>query len=128
MGGRGASSGTSKAGNRYGSQYRTLMTVGNIKFVEAKTSGQAETLLETMADGRVYALVNRDNGNLKSVIFNGRDGKRAKRIDLDHFHSKVKPHAHDGYLGGEFRRELSSGERKIVDKIVSAWDSYKRKP
>ena len=127
MGGRGASSMTSKAGNAYGSQYRTVLEVGSIKFVEAKTEGQAETLLETMTPGRVYALVNRSNGNLKSIIFHDEGGRRSKRIDLDHFHAKAKPHAHDGYLGGEFRSRLSPDELAVVDRVVSAWETYKRK-
>lgn len=33
MGGRGASSGVSKDGNRYGSQYHALLVDGNVKFV-----------------------------------------------------------------------------------------------
>lgn len=58
MGGRGASSYTSKLRNRYGSQYRTLLTAGNVKFVE-KTGRGSETLMETMTQGRVYAQVDR---------------------------------------------------------------------
>ena len=34
MGGRGASSGISVKGKKYGSQYRTLLTVGNVKFIK----------------------------------------------------------------------------------------------
>lgn len=36
MGGRGASSGVSVKGNKYGSQYRTIFQDGNIKFVSKK--------------------------------------------------------------------------------------------
>lgn len=39
LGGRGASSYTSKLRNRYGSQYRTLLTAGNVKFVEKTGRG-----------------------------------------------------------------------------------------
>ena len=127
MGGRGASSGTSKAGNPYGSQYRTVLQMGNVKFVEAMTTGQPETLVETMTPGRVYVLVNKKNGKLKSIIFNGKDGRRYKRIDLDHYHLKAKPHAHDGYLEGIFRSTLNTREIKQVEAIYNAWDNYKRK-
>lgn len=127
MGGRGASSGTSKKGNPYGSQYKTLLQVDNIKFVVAKTKTQAETLLETMTSGRTYVLVNHKNNNLKSVIFNEENGKRYKRVDLDHFHEKTKPHAHDGYLKGKFRKSLTAEEMKILDRVVSAWENYRRK-
>ena len=34
MGGRGSSSGMSVKGRKYGSQYHTVLTDGNIKFVE----------------------------------------------------------------------------------------------
>lgn len=54
MGGRGASSGTSKRGSPYGSQYHALMTAGNVKYVE-KRNKSSETLMETMTSGRVYA-------------------------------------------------------------------------
>ena len=127
MGGRGASSGTSKKGNPYGNQYKTVLQVGNIKFVVAKTEDQAETLLETMTSGRTYVLVNHKNNNLKSIIFNGEDGKRYKRVDLDHYHEKTKPHAHNGYLEGKFRKTLNTEELKILDQVVSAWENYRSK-
>ena len=38
MGGRGASSGSSKAGNQYGSQYRTLAADGDMKLVVANAT------------------------------------------------------------------------------------------
>ena len=50
MGGRGASSGSSKAGNQYGSQYRTLAADGDMKLVVANAKN-AETLVETMSRG-----------------------------------------------------------------------------
>lgn len=126
MGGRVASSGSSKAGRRYGSQYRTLAADGDMRLVIA-SGKDVETLVETMSPGRVYALVNHKNGNLKSVIFNDGKGKRAKRIDLDHFHEKAKPHAHDGYLEGEFRSTLTQDELSAVDRAMSLWETYRRK-
>lgn len=56
MGGRGAGSGMSVKGNRYGTQHKSYFTLGNIKFV-AKTSRQSETLMETRTKGRIDATV-----------------------------------------------------------------------
>ena len=78
MGGRGASSGTSKAGNRYGSQYHAVMTAGNVKFV-SKNARDSETLMETMTRGRVYAHVEGDD--IKSIVYFDNENKRTKQID-----------------------------------------------
>ncbi|MEQ2957361.1 hypothetical protein [Slackia piriformis] len=91
MGGRGASSGTShyerKDGtvieNPYGSQYHSVMTSGNIKFV-SKSSRRSEPLMETMTKGRVYAHVEGDD--MKSIVYFDNENKRTKQIDLDHPH------------------------------------------
>ena len=47
MGGRGASSGMSDKKKKYGTEYETLHTDGNIKFVRYK-GGNAKTPMETM--------------------------------------------------------------------------------
>lgn len=98
MGGRGASSGTSKAGNRYGSQYRTVISSGNIKIIDARHSG-VETVVETMTRGRVYGVLN-SKGNLGSIVYFDNENKRSKRIDLDHIHKKMIPHTQHGYMTG----------------------------
>lgn len=121
MGGRGASSGVSKLGNAYGSQYHALLTVGNVKFV-TKNSRDSETLMETMTPGRVYAHV--EGNDLKSIVYFDNDGKRSKQIDIDHAHLGVSPHAHDGYFHSQFRANLTPDERKLVDMVVDAWDDY----
>lgn len=98
MGGRGASSGTShyerKDGtvieNPYGSQYHSVMTSGNIKFV-SKSSRRSEPLMETMTKGRVYAHVEGDD--IKSIVYFDNENKRTKQIDLDHPH---RPFFFDG--------------------------------
>lgn len=124
MGGRGASSGISKFGNRYGSQYYTHFTSGNIKFVSKRGRG-SETLMETMTRGRVYAHVEGDD--LKSIVYFDNGNKRSKQIDVDHAHLGISPHAHDGYFHSEFRKGLTTKERKMVDRVVSAWEDYKSK-
>lgn len=98
MGGRGASSGTSKAGNRYGSQCRTVVSSGNIKIIDARHSG-VETVVETMTRGRVYGILN-SKGNLGSIVYFDNENKRSKRIDLDHIHKKMIPHTQHGYMTG----------------------------
>ena len=49
MGGRGASSGLSDKGKKYGSQYKTLLEHENIKFVTAN-SRASESLFETKTE------------------------------------------------------------------------------
>lgn len=100
MGGRGASSGTSRAGNPYGSQYHAFLTVGNIKFIE-KNSKSSETLMETMTAGRVYVVV--DRGKPKSIVYFDAENKRSKQIDLAD-HKGLNPHVHHGYLHNENSR------------------------
>ena len=129
MGGRGASSGKSDRGNPYGSQYHTRFESGNIKFVE-KNPGAEEQLLETMTRGRVYVLV--DGDKLKSIIYFDNDLKRSKRIDLDHYHQKMKPHVQHGYYDNETDKangvkkgatKLNPEEQKMVDRVVSLWQN-----
>lgn len=128
MGGRGARSGTSKRGNRYGGQYRTLHQSGNIKFVK-KNARQSETLMETMTAGRVYAVVGGDE--VKSIMYFDKDGKKARQIDLDHTHKGKAPHVHRGYEHQERdprgrRIDLSEKERRMVDRVLRTWDNRKR--
>ena len=124
MGGRGASSGMSDKGNPYGSQYHALFTAGNVKFV-SKNARESETLMETMTRGRVYVHV--EGNDIKSIVYFDNDGKRSKQIDMDHAHLGVSPHAHEGYYHSEFRKNLTTEERAMVDRAVDAWDNYQRK-
>ena len=52
MGGRGSSSGISKKGNAYGTQYHTLFQDGDVKYI-TKNGRQSEPLMETMTKGRI---------------------------------------------------------------------------
>lgn len=47
MGGRGAASGVSTNGRPYGSEYRTLFQVDNIKFVERRDGKSTTAPIET---------------------------------------------------------------------------------
>lgn len=128
MGGRGASSGISKAGNKYGSQYHSLFTVGNVKFV-SKNSRDSETLMETMTRGRVYAHVEGDK--IKSIVYFDNENKRSKQIDLDHAHAGTVPHAHRGYFHNEGNpvkkfSNLSPDEKEMVDRVTKLWENSRR--
>lgn len=128
MGGRGSSSGMSKYGKSYGSQYHSLLTVGNIRFVE-KSSKQSETLMETMTKGRVYALI--DQGKVKSIYYFDKHNKRSKQIDMTNHHGK-SPHVHHGYEHNEYSSGnepvgLTLKERAMVDRVLKMWENNKRK-
>ena len=128
MGGRGASSGTSKKGNAYGSQYHSVLVRGNVKYVE-KNSKDAETLMETMTPGRVYAVI--DRGEIKSIVYFDSENKRSKQIDLRHQHGGMSPHTHHGYLHNELDSKkgasrLTDDERIMVDRVVGDWASFRQ--
>lgn len=128
MGGRGASSGTSKAGNAYGSQYDTLLTVGNVKFV-SKSGRSSETLMETATRGRVYGLV--DKGKLKSIVYFDGENRRSKQIDITRAHAGMLPHTHHGYLHNENDSPkgaagLTAKERQMVARLSGIWDNWKK--
>lgn len=128
MGGRGASGGTSRAGNPYGSQYHAVSTVGNIKFIE-KNSNSSETLMETMTAGRVYVVI--DQGKPKSIVYFDTDNKRSRQIDLKE-HKGLNPHVHHGHLHDENSpsgqpTRLSMDQSRMVDRVLAEWEEYKRR-
>lgn len=133
MGGRGASSGVScdKKGNpknKYGTQYNTVLTDGNIKFV-TKNSRQSETIMETMTQGRVYVTVGGDE--LISVMYFDNENKRIKTIDLSHPHKGLKEHVHHGYEhnendGPKGATRLNEKEKEMVDRVRRLWYDHLR--
>jgi len=130
MGGRGSSSGISYKGHKYGTDYKTLLKDGNIKFVR-KTSNNSETLMETMTNNRVYAQINNRN-NVSSIIYFDKNNKRSKQIDLLHKHNGISPHVHHGYWHNENdsskgASNLTSKEKKLVDRILKKWYNYNNK-
>lgn len=127
MGGRGARSGSSVYGNAYGTQYHTLLTYGNIKFVQ-KNNPDSETLMETMTPGRVYAVVGKTN-EIQSIVYFDNEGKRSKQIDLMHPHQGLQPHTHHGYFHSENDSKsgaahLTTEEHKMVDRVLGQWQNY----
>lgn len=126
MGGRGASSGFSQKGNKYGSQYKTYFTKGNIAFV-SKVSRQSESLMETMTKGRIYVIAG--DRKLQKIVYFDSDGKRIKEINLDHAHLGMRPHTHHGYWhnendGPRGATELSPEESEMVAKVRRYWYAY----
>ena len=97
MGGRGASSGISDSGKRYGTEFTSLMKVGNIKFVKHNDSDNAKDPLETMTRGRVYVTINAKN-EINSINYYDGNGERVKSINLLHDHHEIiGEHTHIGY-------------------------------
>lgn len=99
MGGRGANSGMSEKGKRYGTEYQTALKTSNIKFVK-RNDNSASAPLETTTKGRVYVTVAGDN-LLNAVSYYDTTNKRLRTIELSHSHNGKKPHTHHGYIHNE---------------------------
>nr|DAS85549.1 MAG TPA: hypothetical protein [Caudoviricetes sp.] len=126
MGGRGASSGISEKGKPYGSQYKTVLSSGNIKFVKAKTD-HPESLFETQTNGRIYVTVG--GNDLLRITYYDTENKRTKQIDMDHSHVKMIPHTHHGYYhkendGKKGATGLSVKEKAMVERVKRIWYNH----
>lgn len=124
FGGRGASSGMSDKGKKYGTEYHTVLKSGNIKFVRYN-DGSATAPLETMTKGRVYVTV-AQNDKLSSVSYYDNQNKRSKTIDLSHKHLGEKPHTHHGYEhnekdGTKGFSKLTDKEKRMVERVTKLW-------
>lgn len=126
MGGRGASAGLSSQGNKYGSQYKSLFEIDDIKFVRKKTR-QSETLMETMTPGRIYAVIKGDK--VGAIITFDESLKRNKVIEVDRRANRW--HVHRGYEHSEYgeavHENVEGEDKKLLDKVLKEWDNYKRK-
>ncbi|WP_070043618.1 hypothetical protein [Streptococcus agalactiae] len=133
MGGRGASSGMSVKGDKYGTEYSTIHQIGNIKFVTQNGKGSQRTPKETMTKNRVYALIDRNKNTPKSIIYFDGSNKRRKQVDLDHKHKEMQPHAHHGYNHNEYDvgkkggTRLTTKEKKMVERVMKEWYNYNKK-
>lgn len=130
MGGRGSSSGFSDNGKKYGTEYKTLLHVSNIKFVQ-RNDNSANAPIETMTKGRVYVTVN-EKSELKFISYYDKDNKRNKTIDLDKPHNGLSPHVHHGYEHNEFdgpkgATNLTLEEVKMVEFVRKTWYNKKSK-
>lgn len=85
--------------------------------------------METMTQGRVYAVVGGDE--VTSIIYFDKNNKRAKEIDLKPpAHNGLLPHTHRGYFHQEYDKEekrldLTPKERKMVERVLKKWDNRK---
>lgn len=128
MGGRGSSSGMSDKGKMYGSQYRTILKDGNVKFVEANDR-HVESLFETQTKGRVYVTVG--GNDLLRITYYDTQNRRTKQIDLNHTHKGMEPHTHHGYNHNERdgikgASNLTPDEKKMVERVRKIWYNRKR--
>ncbi|MCL2498203.1 MAG: hypothetical protein FWF06_06300 [Symbiobacteriaceae bacterium] len=122
MGGRGSASGVSDKGRLYGTEFETLLSIDNIKFLRHLTTTAATIPLETMSAGRnrVYVLVN-EAGTLKSIVFYDSGGRKKRQIDLAHTHGGQRPHVHIGYEHSPDIVKLTKKDRAYVDKTRRLW-------
>lgn len=120
MGGRGASSGMSDKGNKYGSQYHTVLESENIKFV-SKNKRTSETLMETMTKGRIYVEVG--GKDLLRIILFDKTNKRNHVIEREKRSDEW--HVHNGYFHaehGEAQHEpLNDADKKLLEKVRKLW-------
>lgn len=127
MGGRGSASGISDSGKVYGTEFKTLLKVSNIKFVKYNNSTSAKTPQETMTQGRIYVTVNSQN-ELKTITYYDNSGKRKKSIDLTHPHEGKEPHTHYGYVHSENGTTgLTTEEKRIVEFVRKVWYNKRSK-
>ena len=126
MGGRGASSGISDKGKKYGSEYITLHESGNIKFVRYNDAISAKTPQETMTKGRIYVTVNNSN-ELKAITMYDKNNRRYKQIDItgnEHIidGNKTLPHTHLGYFHDEHgTKKVTVKEQALIDRVKRIW-------
>lgn len=128
MGGRGSSTGVSVKNKLYGSEYKSLLTSGNIKFL-VPTERNTTAPLETMTMRRIYVTLDTD-GNPKYVTYYDKENKRCKQIDLDKPHRGVSPHTHHGFNHNEKDTDkgfahLTIKEKAMVKRVINIWKARK---
>lgn len=125
----GAKKGISDKGHIYGTDYKTILQSGNIKFV-VKNRPDAEELLETMTRGRIYVTLNSKNEPSQIHYFNNELDKN-KRIDITQSHQEMKPHLH-GFQeqisrnGKKGASKLTKKEQQMVDRVLKIWYNHNK--
>jgi flagellar hook assembly protein FlgD len=127
MGGRGAASGVSSEGFKYGTEFRTILEVENIKFIK-KNKNSTKAPLETMSalKNRIYVTVNAKN-KIKAITLYDDNGKRKGEIHLDHKHNGLQPHIHWTYDGMHTEGNTKSvgSYQKLINKIIKYQEGVK---
>ena len=130
MGGRGSSSGMSDKGKAYGTEFSTVYSTGNIKFLTIN-SGSPTAPMETMTSGRIYVTLGSDKMP-KFISYYDKNNKRFKQIDIAGKKHIIKgkptlPHTHKGYEHDEHGTfNITSKEEKMIERIRRAWDYHLR--
>ncbi|MDW3023125.1 hypothetical protein [Ligilactobacillus salivarius] len=128
MGGRGAASGISDKGRKYGTEYHSVLKKDNIKFVKYNYSSSAKTPMETMTKKRIYATINNKN-EIRAITLYGKNGKRVAQIDITGRTHKINgkatlPHTHIGYFHDEHgTRKINDYEKGLIAKVKRIWDN-----
>lgn len=127
MGGRGASSGISDKGKKYGTEYKAVAQFGEIKVVRVNGKGSITAPMETIARGRIYATIDK-KGDIKHITFYDTHGERKKQIDIKgRPHNGIMPHAHLGYEHNEIGdRQLTDKEKSYVNDLLKKWESKRK--
>ncbi len=128
MGGRGSSTGISTKGKAYGTEYKSILTSGNIKFV-VRLENSAAAPMETMTNNRVYVTLS-SRGEPKCISYYDKENRRKKQIDLDKAHHGVLPHTHHGYEhhendGPKGYGKLTTKEKAMVERVLKVWKEKK---
>ena len=128
MGGRGASSGISVGGKKYGTEFRTIVKSGNIKFV-AVNDGSIRPPMETMTKGRVYVTIDEERNKIKHITYYDKENKRVKQIDLYPPHKEMSPHTHHGYWHKENDSKKGASnptaeKKRMIERVKSIWYNY----
>lgn len=126
MGSSGASSGIDPYRGRggvptvYGSEFKTLLVDGNIKFVTTRNPNEAvRAPSETRTLGRIYVVIT-EKGKVQSVTKYDDTGKKSVQIDVLHPHGGIVPHAHD-YDDHTKARPLTQEEDLLVKYVLKKW-------
>lgn len=128
MGGRGASSGVSNKGKKYGTEYTTLLQSENIKFIKQNIDSSIKAPMETMAKDRIYVTLGQENMP-KAITFYDESGHRTKQIDITGKPHKINgkwvlPHAHLGYYHDEKGTyTISKSDKRLIDKVMVSWNN-----
>jgi len=120
MGGRGSASG--KGLNPYGTEFKTLLAVDNIKFVQHQLTNVQKIPLETQSSNRnrIYVILTND-GEVKSIATYGKDGVIDRQIDADHDHGRGTVHLHkwEGYERKP--AEITESDLKLYERVLRIW-------
>lgn len=107
----------------YGSEYKTLLVDGNIKFVTTSNLTDAvRTPDATRAPNRVYVTITR-KGKVQAITTYDSQGRKDAQIDIWHSHDGLKPHAHDrdDHTRG---RPLSQQEELLLKYALKKWSEH----